>query len=146
MEQKTSKKIFHICMIIAIIAAILFGVGILVLRYQVEGETNMPFEISKISVISSVDSTTNSDEANMWNMNVIQNNDIYVYIDKNNSYGKTEIIENVVLENFTINKDIEKGQMHIYKPVEENVAMFKNSEENITDQIIYTGEMYNESR
>ena len=80
MEQKLSKKVFHICMIIVIITAVLFAVGIIILRYQVEGETNLPFEISKISIISAVDGKDNKDEANKWNINVNQNNDVYIYI------------------------------------------------------------------
>ena len=82
MEQSRGKKIFHIIMIIVIIVAILFSVGILVLRYQVEGETNMPFKVSKITLISATDATNNNDESNRWNLNVIQNNDIYIYIYK----------------------------------------------------------------
>ena len=78
MEQKLSKKVFHICMIIVIITAVLFAVGIIILRYQVEGETNLPFEISKISIISAVDGKDNKDEANKWNINVNQNNDVYI--------------------------------------------------------------------
>ena len=141
MKQKLSKKVFHICMIIVIIFAILFGVGILILRYQVEGETNLPFEISKISIISSVDGKDNKDEKNKWNITVNQNNDIYIYIDKNNNYNKTEIIDSIIIDSITINKDSEKGETHIYKPTEKGTNMFENTQENIVDQIIYTGDM-----
>ena len=53
LKHLTKTKSFHICMIIVIIVVILFIVGVLVLRYNVEGETNMPFELSKIAIISS---------------------------------------------------------------------------------------------
>ena len=49
MFRNLNKKIFHIIMIIVIIFAILCMAGILILRYQVEGESNMPFKITKIS-------------------------------------------------------------------------------------------------
>ena len=140
MEQKRSKKIFHMCMIIVIIVAILFIVGILILRYQVEGETNMPYDISKITVISSTDAKDAADGVNRWNMTINQNNDIYVYIDKNNFYAKTEIIDSVVIDNFVIDKQGQKGEIHIYKPAEENTAIFKNSEENVAHEVIYTGD------
>ena len=65
MGKKLSKKLFHICMIIVVITAIFFGVGILFLRYQVEGETNLPFQISKISIISSVDGKDENDHGNL---------------------------------------------------------------------------------
>lgn len=141
MEQKLSKKVFHICMIIVIITAVLFAVGIIILRYQVEGETNLPFEISKISIISAVDGKDNKDEANKWNINVNQNNDVYIYIDKNNNYNKTEIIDSIIIDNIHINKDIEKGEPHIYRPTEKGTAMFENNEENLVDQIVYAGDM-----
>ena len=48
-----NKKAFHIVVIIVIIAAILFFLGITILKYNVEGETNMPISLTKISVISS---------------------------------------------------------------------------------------------
>ena len=141
MEQKLSKKVFHICMIIVIIVAILFGVGILVLRYQVEGETNLPFEISKITIISATDGKDNKDEANKWNITVNQNNDVYIYIEKNNNYSKTEIIDNVSIDNITIDKTSEKGEIHIYKPTEKGTNMFENIEENKVEQIVYNGDM-----
>lgn len=141
MEQKLSKKIFHICMIIVIIATILFVVGILVLRYQVEGETNLPFELEKITVVSSVDAISNQDPANRWNLNISQNNDIYLYIEKNNNYGKTEIIKNIELSNFVINKATEKGETHIYKPSEKENTIFKNAQDNIANQITYIGDL-----
>ena len=141
MEQKLSKKVFHICMIIVIIAIILFAVGFLVLRYQVEGETNLPFEISKISIISSIDGKDNKDDANKWNLTVNQNNDVYIYIDKNNNYNKTEIIDSVIIDNITINKNSEKGEVHIYKPTEKGTAIFENVQDNIIEQLAYIGDM-----
>ena len=75
-----NKKIFHIIMIAMIILGILCVGGILVLRYHVEGESNMPFKITKISIIESVEGTENQGTVEKWNLNVNQNNDIYMYI------------------------------------------------------------------
>ncbi len=141
MKHKISKKLIHICIVIVAIAAIIFGVGILILRYQVEGETNLPFEITKISIISSVDGKDEADDANKWNITVNQNNDIYIYIDKNDNYNKTEIIDSIIIDNITIQKNSEKGEIHIYKPTEKGTNIFENAEENIADQIIYEGDM-----
>lgn len=141
MEQSIGKKIFHICMIIGMIAVLLIGVGVLVLLYQVEGETNLPFQISKIAIISSVNGKDNQDEANTWNLTVNQNNDIYLYIDKNKDYNKTEIIDNIVINNISINKQVQKGEAHVYKPAETDSELFKNSEENIVQELTYTGDM-----
>ena len=141
MEQSIGKKIFHICMIIGIIVAILVGVWILTLIYQVEGETNLPFEVSKIAVISSVNGKDNKDEANVWNITVNQNNDMYIYIDKNKDYSKTEVIDTIIIDNIAINKEIQKGETHIYKPAEQEGELFQNIEENIIQELTYTGDM-----
>lgn len=141
MEQTTKKKLFHVFMIIVIIAVILFTVGIIIIRYQVEGETNLPFDISKIAIISAVDSVDNKDEVNKWNLTVNQNNDVYIYIDKNNNYNKTEIIDSIDINNITIDKQTEKGEITIYKPTEKGTAIFENVEENKISEITYTGDL-----
>lgn len=141
MEQKIGKKIFHICMVIVIIVAILFAVGVIILRYQVEGETNLPFQMTDIKIISSVDATDNEDATNRWNLTVHQNNDIYITIAKNEDYNKTEVIQDVVLNNFTVTKENELGTTQIYIPATEENIMFKNAEENATQEVIYTGDL-----
>lgn len=141
MYRSTNKKIFHIIMIIIIIFVFLFIAGILVLRYQVEGEVNMPFEISKISIVESVEGVETEGAEEKWNLNVNQNNDIYVYIEKNSNYGKTEIIEEVQIKNININKQNQKGEIKLYKPVVDEKRMFINTVENEITEINYTGEL-----
>ena len=84
LRSVTNKKMFHLVMIIIIIAVILFFFGITVLRYSVEGEKNMPFVLTKISVISQVDGKEKEavDTANRWAFDVLENNDIYLYANK----------------------------------------------------------------
>ena len=55
MYRNLKQKIFHSLIITIIIIAILSVGGMLILRYQVEGESNMPFKISKISIVESVE-------------------------------------------------------------------------------------------
>ena len=132
MFRNLNKKIFHVIMIAVIILAILCVAGILVLRYQVEGESNMPFKITKISIVESVEGTENQGTPEKWNLNVNQNNDIYIYIEKNSNYGKTEIIEDVQINNIIMNKQNEKGEIKLYKPVVDEKRMFINAVENET--------------
>ena len=141
MFRNLNKKIFHIIMIIAIIFVILCVAGILILRYQVEGESNMPFKITKISIVESVEGNAIQGATEKWNLNVNQNNDIYIYIEKNSSYGKTEIIEEVEINNIVINKQKEKGELKLYKPVVDEKRMFINSAENEINGITYRGEL-----
>ena len=75
-----NKKYFHLCMVIIIIAVILFGLGIIILKYNVEGETNMPFDLNKIIIISSSEGIDKESGENKWAFDVNQNNDIFLYI------------------------------------------------------------------
>ena len=156
-------KVFHICVIIAIIAALIAFAYITIMKYNVEGEKEMPFEVSKINVISSVTGENVVDEINSeapgalnnpemeqtpeqsqarWDLNVSQNNDFYIYIEKNENYnGRTEeIIDTVTIDNFEINKNTQKGENKIYKPDEKSEKeLFKNAYENEVDKIEYVG-------
>ena len=129
-------------MLLFIIFAILFVVGIISLKYNVEGEGNLPFYISKISIISNVEGTDVEDNTNKWNLQVNQNNDIYLYIKKNDDYKDTEIIENVKLNNFNIEQNSKIGEIKLLKP-DSNVesVIFKNITENEVDNIEYIGDM-----
>lgn len=141
MYRNINKKIFHVVMIVVIICLILFISGIFVLKYQVEGESNMPFKITKISLIESVEGTEKEGANEKWNFNVNQNNDIYIYIEKNSGYGKTEIIDSVEIKNIKINKEKILGELKLYKPVIDEKRMFINSQENEINEITYTGEL-----
>ena len=77
MYRSLNKKIFHVIMITVIIFVILCVAGILVLRYHVEGEANMPFKITKISIVESVEGIENQGAAEKWNLNINQNNDCH---------------------------------------------------------------------
>lgn len=134
------RKSFHICMVIIIMAVILFTLGLIVLRYSVEGETNMPFELTKITVISSSEGVDKESGENRWAFDINQNNDIYLYIERNENYKKQEAIKNIVIDNIQVEKEIEKGKVSIYKPnSEESGRTFSNNEENISETIEYAG-------
>lgn len=141
MYRNVKQKIFHSIIIAVIIIAILCVGGMFILRYQVEGESNMPFKISKISIIESVEGTESQEAEEKWNLNVDENNDIYIYLEKNSAYGKTEIIQSVDIKNININKSKEKGIVALYKPVQDEKRMFVNKEENEITEITYEGDL-----
>lgn len=150
MEEKLKDKIkqfintkqFHIIMVLFIIFLILFIAGVITLKYNIEGEGNLPFYISKISVISNVEGVDTEDNTSKWNLQVNENNDIYIYIKKNENYKDTEIIDSVRLENFNIEQNSKVGEIKLLKP-DSNIdsVIFKNVAENEADRIEYTGSM-----
>ena len=90
-SELKNKKIFHVWMIIAIILLILIIAGIIMLRYQVEGESdnNLPFEISKMIVVSTAEGQEiEANDDTKWNFSVNQENDIYISINKNEEYKR----------------------------------------------------------
>lgn len=141
-KQITNTKQFHMCMVLVIIVAIIFVAGVISLRYNVEGEGTPPFTISKVSIISSVDGTDVEGSEEKWNLKVNQNNDIYLYIKKNEDYKYTETIADIKLENFNITQSPKVGQIKLLKPdADAENVIFRNSTENETQSIIYEGDI-----
>lgn len=131
-ENRKQKIKFSVCIIVI---AIVISLAIFAfVRYQVEGEKNMPFNLGKIIVISSASTSpvTNtqineentevaveqqeSQEKYLWEENVIQTNDVYIYLDKNNNYKEEETIRNVRIENIQILKNVNLGKIQVYMP------------------------------
>ncbi len=138
LKEITNKKAFHLIVITVIMVVLLFILGVTILDYNENGESNMPFNISKISVISTSEGIDKVSEGNKWAFDINQNNDIFVYIKKNDGYGKTETIKNIVLDNFQVNKQSEKGEMKIFKPdTTSEVQIFTNKEENVENSLEY---------
>lgn len=137
----TNKKYFHIVVVIVMIVLILFVLGIIVLRYHVEGETNMPFELSKIAIISSSEGMDKEVADTKWAFDVCQNNDLFLYITKNEGYGKTEAIKEIVIDNIQIEAK-QEDKIKLYKPDEQGEKqIFKTKEEDVVSNLVYSGGM-----
>lgn len=133
-SELKGKKIVHICVILGIIVLILIIAGIIMLRYQVEGETNLPFELSKMIVVSTAESNEIEAVADTkWNFSVNQYNDIYLEIQKNDEYTKNINIKNITFENFVIEKNSGAENIKLYransegKVVEDEAHLVGNS-------------------
>lgn len=138
-NQRFSRKILNICIICIIIIAIIFTAVMLILNYDEKGETNMPFKVSKISIVSTVNGQDVENSEAKWDINVIQNNDVYIYIEKNDEYKKQETIKSVMLENITIAEKPEIGEIKIYKPISNDTVLFENKDENVVNRLEYKG-------
>lgn len=53
--NKKLKKIVHLFIVLFIIVLIITIIGLLMLKYEVEGENNMPFELSQLVVVSTAE-------------------------------------------------------------------------------------------
>lgn len=74
-----------------------------------------------------------------WNLNLIQNNDVYIDIIKNKNYGKEEIIDKVIIDNFKIEDEPQKGEIKIYRPDSESLSFTNKEEYKVEDEIEYKG-------
>lgn len=145
-SQRFSRKILNVCIVGIIIVAIVFTALMFILNYDVKGETNMPFLISKINIISTIDGQDVENSEYKWSINAVQNNDIYLYIEKNSDYKKQETISYVKIENIQIKHKPKIGEVKIYKPVETEATLFKNIDENIANDITFNGAKATNSR
>lgn len=116
MDKEKKVQTIKFCVAITILAIIILLVVTSMIRYQVEGDKNMPFNLSKIIIVSTAEG--NETKGNKkWNFNIYQNNDVYIYIDKNEQYrGEDKNIKSVKLENINITKTPAKGEVQTYMP------------------------------
>ncbi|MCI8481788.1 MAG: hypothetical protein HFJ27_01545 [Clostridia bacterium] len=124
---------------IIIIAIITIFVISVIVQYQVEGEKNLPFQVSKIMVISNAYGIQQHSEY-QWDLEVVQNNDIYIDIIKNKNNSKEEIIDKVIFDNFEIDKAPKKGEIVLYNPQSIENSIYYNEEQyKIEKQLEYIG-------
>ena len=133
-KKKLIKKILFIIIFFALIIAALFSI----VRYQVEGEKEIPFYIEKILITSMVDGDIIEGSQNLWDINLSQPNDIYVYIAEKNKSDET--INNIIIDNFRINTKSEIGNLKILRPTGELKNLYQYSQQDyINDKIEYIG-------
>ena len=137
MLNSNKKKIFERITVISVLTIITVVVLLLMLKYEVEGETNMPFELTKIIVVSSAEGVENTEDR--LNLSLVQINDIYLQIEKNENVKKENSIKSVIIENFYINEASKIGKGKFYRPSPNAREIFEFNDEYITNRIEYIG-------
>ena len=137
------KRIIHIFIAIFITILVATIIALLILKYNIEGEDNMPFELSSIAVFSKADGIDIEEQIeNTRKLQIAQNNDIYLQISKNKNYEETEIIDEVIIDNFKIDEAPNVGTVKLYRPTQNGNEKlpYENTEENeIKESLIYKG-------
>lgn len=134
------KNVIRFIIVVCVISLLITTICLLMLKYAVEGENNMPFELSQLIVVSTAEGIDREEAENTWNFDLVQNNDVYIRISKNKNYEETEIIKNITIDNIKIEEGPKLGKIVIYRPSSEESKMYEYKEEHIiNDQIIYTG-------
>ena len=117
MITEKRKETIKLIVAITILALLLLFVVIMMIKYEVEGETSMPYQLSKIVIIGTVEGVETTEKSKeKWNFDIYQNNDVYFYIDQNAAGVKeNELIKSVKISNIQIKNAPQKGmEYHIY--------------------------------
>ena len=134
MENK--KDIIKKALAIAFLVLLIVIVFFIMIKYEIEGESNMPFNLSKIMIISTADGVTKDDET----ISIIQCNDLYFSIEKNDE-NDDSMIDKVYFEKINVMSEPKKGSVKFYRPQSEGTIVYEGKEEYlISDQIIYSGD------
>ena len=142
MNDPRVNKLILRCAYIIIAVLIITVIALLILKYDVEGEKNMPFKLSSIIAISSAEGYQEKENSKYkWDVEIYQNNDIYLNIEKNKNYKGIEIIKSIKIENVKINEEPTVGTFKFYRTSgEQNVFTYKEEYE-IKDSLEYTGDL-----
>lgn len=137
MKSKKRKTIeFNIG--IFVIAIAITVIAITLLKYQVEGEKDMPYVLKQMVLISTANGTNTSSEEYKWNIDIYQNTDIYFEIARNTEYKTNENIKNVKIQNINITPN-SNFTPNAYIPSTEGKEMFSYTEQNLAGtEIEYT--------
>lgn len=138
-KDRQRKRMMHLYIIRLILAIALCTVAFIIYKYHVEGETNLPFNVSKLVVVSTAQTDEIILDEEKYKASVLQKNDIYLIIEKNENYKKEDIIKKITLNNFTINKYTDVGTIKIYRPSMSEEKTYEYIEEYTIDNIEYIG-------
>jgi len=140
-EQFKIYKLIKISLYIIVIVVIISIIALLILKYNVEGEKNMPFKLSSIIIISNAQGVDKELENEyLWNKEIYQNNDIYLNIEKNKNYKDVEKTKSVAIENIKIENNPEIGSIEIYRTSNEENKLFSYTDEyKIENKVEYIG-------
>ena len=133
------KKLVHIYILALAVLIILLVAGAIMLKYHAKGEKNPPFIITKISTICTAESKLYQKEDGTWESDIMQKNNIFFTIQKNENYKKEDGISKIIFTNFVINKENELGKVEVYRPSKENNEYTYSDEYVVSDSIEYVG-------
>ena len=147
MNKIVKEKLKQGLVMLIIVVTFLITIFIM-LKYKTEGETNLPYNLTKIMVISSAEANAKeqNENNNKWNLDINQYNDIYIEIGKNNEYKKQTYITEVKVENIYITNP-NKGTIEKYMPNPSEGKLFLYEDNlKIVDSLTYNGAEENNTK
>ena len=141
-ESKLNKLILKAAYAL-IIVLIITVIALLILKYEVEGEQNMPFKLSSILVLSNAEGYQEKESKEYkWDTEIFQINDIYLNIEKNKNYKETEIIKSIEIENIKVDEAPKIGGFTFYRSASNDKDLFNYKDEyKINEKVEYVGDV-----
>lgn len=124
------RKTMEISAIIIIAVILITAVAVILLKYNVEGESDMPYIVKKMVIISTANGVNTPTEQIKWDIDINQNTDVYFDIERNENHWSTENIKNVKIQNIKIS-NTNKYTPKAYQPSAETEKTFNYTENNI---------------
>ena len=134
MDKNRKKEKIKACIAIACIVLVILFTGIIAIKYNVEGETQLPFNLKKITVVSTAEGIEKQGAEEKWNLKIYQNNDIYFSIEKNDSITDEEILNSISIENIEITSMPKVGEIKTYMPNSLDGRLFSYEEDYIVEE------------
>ena len=135
-KKRIIKKYIFIFFVLFIVLTSVF----IMIKYQVEGEKNMPYELEQIVIKSSIGGL-DLEDGNNWNIQLAQDIDIYINIKPSENKENEEKIEKVYIENIEITGKVAKENLSIHLPTGNTISdIYENSTKNyINEKIEFLG-------
>lgn len=133
MKEERIKELIKASIAIGIISIAIIIAIVVCIKYNLEGDKNIPFNISKITIVSTAEGVQNENTEEKWNLNICQNNDIYFSVEKNNESTENEIIKNLTIENIKVTKAPNIGEVKYYMPNSSDGKLFSYNSEYVLE-------------
>lgn len=142
-EDSTLNKLILKGAYALIIVLIIAVIALLILKYQVEGEQNMPFKLSSVFTLSNAEAyQENENDDYKWDTEIYQINDIYFNIEKNKNYKETQIIKSIKINNIIVNEEPKIGKIEFYRASNNDDNLFTYKEEyQINEGVEFIGDI-----
>jgi len=134
LDENRKKEIIKASVAIASIILVIIVVVLINFKYNIEGEKNMPFKLSKITIVSTAEGIENEQTEEKWNFSIFQNNDVYFSIEKNENNKEDEIIQSISIENIQIVDEPKVGKIITYMPNSSEGRTFAMKDEYIVQE------------
>lgn len=132
MKEKVKEAITLFLIIVTFVCVLA-----IMLKYENEGEKNMPFKLSEMLVISSAEGEAKKEnpEGYYRNLDIHQYNDIYLKIQKNEDIEEVSYIESISIDNIKI-KGVAEKNTYAYMPSDIEGEKFSYDDRFIIDNIL----------